>query len=47
MKDGDYMSTRINGHGIGLKSITSTAAKYGGSARFSHEGNEFYTDVIL
>ena len=47
MKDGDYMSTRINGQGIGLKSIESTASKYGGSARFSHKGNEFYTDVIF
>lgn len=47
MKDGQYLSTRSAGHGIGLKSITSTAAKYGGTSRFHHEGREFCIDVIL
>ncbi|MCR5093216.1 MAG: ATP-binding protein, partial [Lachnospiraceae bacterium] len=47
MKDGEYRSTRRNGSGIGLKSIASTAERYGGIARFSHEGNEFYTDVMF
>ncbi len=47
MQNGTYMSTRIGGMGLGLKSIISTAGKYGGRARFSHEGTEFYADVIL
>lgn len=47
LKDGSYLSVRKHGTGIGLKSIRETADKYGGSARFSHEGNEFYTDIIL
>lgn len=47
MKDGQYLSTRRGGQGIGLRSIASTAEKYGGIARFSHEGCEFYTDLIL
>ena len=33
--------------GIGLLSIASTAEKYGGTAEFSHEGNQFYTDIMI
>ena len=47
MKDGQYLSTRSGGSGLGLKSITSTAAKYGGMARFYHESNEFCSDVMI
>ncbi len=47
IKDGKYRSTRRNGSGIGLESIVSTAERYGGIARFSHEGNKFYTDVMF
>ena len=35
------------GHAKSLCLNFGTAEKYGGSARFSHEGNEFYTDIIL
>ena len=47
MKDGQYLSTRSGGSGLGLKSIASTAAKYGGMARFHHEDREFCTDVMI
>ena len=47
VKDGRYLSTHRHGQGIGLSSITSTAQKYGGMVRFSHEGDEFRTDVML
>ena len=47
IKDGKYLSTRRGGSGLGLKSIASTAAKYGGIARFHHEDREFYSDVMI
>ena len=47
MKDGRYLSTRSVGNGLGLKSITSTTAKHGGMARFYHEGDEFFSDVMI
>jgi sensor histidine kinase regulating citrate/malate metabolism len=48
VKDGRYLTTHHRkGHGIGLSSITSTAEKNGGMVRFSHEGKEFNTDVLL
>ena len=46
-KNGHYLSTNKKGNGIGIFSIISTVEKYGGSVRFSHEGHEFYTDVVL
>ena len=45
--DGQYLSTRSGGSGLGLKSIASTAAKHGGIARFYHEGMEFSSDVMI
>lgn len=45
--DGRYVSTHKNGNGIGLASITSTVEKYGGTVVFSHENNEFYTDIMI
>ena len=42
-----YLSTRHSGNGIGLSSIASIAKKNGGSARFYHEGNVFYADIIM
>jgi len=46
--DGEnYLSTKKHGSGLGLKSIRETAARYKGSARFTHNGTEFYTDVVL
>ena len=47
MKDGQCLSTRSGGSGLGLKSIASIAEKYGGIARFYHEGNEFCSDVMI
>lgn len=46
-KGSSYLSTREGGTGIGLTSITLTAQKYGGSARFHHEGCVFCTDVHI
>ena len=46
-KNNRYLSTSHSGRGIGLLSITSTAEKYGGTAEFSHEGGEFYTDIMI
>ena len=43
----EYLSTKKTGRGLGLRSIRETAAKYEGSARFTHEGTEFRTDVML
>lgn len=50
--DGEYVSTRRSGSGLGLRSIRQTAARYGGSVRFRNtcesEGDaEFCTDVVL
>lgn len=42
-----YLSTKHSGKGLGLASITAVAEKYGGSARFSHSGREFFVDVFL
>lgn len=42
-----YLSTHKGGHGIGLSSIAATAERYGGIAKFSHEGNEFHSDITL
>jgi Signal transduction histidine kinase regulating citrate/malate metabolism len=46
-KNDGYLSTSHSGRGIGLLSISSTAEKYGGTAEFSHVGNEFYTDIMI
>ncbi len=46
-KGSAYISTREGGTGMGLTSITLTAEKYGGSARFHHEGCIFCTDVRI
>lgn len=47
IKDGAYLSTRSGGSGLGLKSIRSITLKYGGMARFYHEGKEFFSDVMI
>lgn len=44
--DGKYISTH-GGTGIGLSSIQTTAERLGGGASFSHNKQEFYTDVTL
>ncbi|MDE6254379.1 MAG: ATP-binding protein [Lachnospiraceae bacterium] len=45
-KDG-YRSTKHGGNGIGLASIAAVAEKYGGSAKASNSGTEFFVDVVL
>lgn len=47
MKNGEYLSTHKNGRGIGLSSIRSTAEKYGGTAEFSHDATQFYTNIMI
>ncbi|MCI9173876.1 MAG: GHKL domain-containing protein [Lachnospiraceae bacterium] len=42
-----YRSTKHNGTGTGLASITAVAEKYHGSARISNSEKEFFVDVIL
>jgi len=47
-KSGDgYLSTKRNGDGMGLLSISSVAEKYQGYARISHNEKYFFVDVIL
>ena len=45
--NGMYLSTRRRGTGIGLNSVHSIAAQHGGTARFYHEGGEFFSDVMI
>ena len=47
LSDGKYLSTGRKGSGIGLSSVASTAEGYGGVARFSHRGTEFYSNVAI
>ncbi len=42
-----YLTTKDNGHGIGLSAIAAAAQKYGGSAKASNSDTEFFVDVIL
>ena len=46
-RGGNYLSSHRQGEGIGLKSVMETAAKYGGSAEFSHDENEFFSNVMI
>lgn len=46
-KNGDYMSTKGEGHGIGLKSVGVIIEKSGGSVSFSHIESVFAVSVIL
>lgn len=46
-KDDTYLSTKRDGSGIGLQSISSIAGKYDGFAKASHEGRQFTIDVAL
>ncbi len=43
----NYLSTQRNGSGLGLSSIRSTAEQYGGTAKFSDQGGEFYSDIMM
>ena len=42
-----YLSTDRKGSGIGISSVVSTAESYGGVALFSHQGTEFYRNVVI
>lgn len=44
---GGYMSTKREGQGLGLLSISTVAEKYNGYARMSHEGKMFMVDVMI
>lgn len=46
-KNNTYITTRRSGSGIGLKSITSAAETYGGSAEFRNSDNEFYSNITI
>lgn len=42
-----YLSTKKDGSGIGLLSISATAEKYAGMTRFYHSDGEFYSEIML
>ncbi len=47
-KKGDcYLSTHSSGSGLGLSSVKTIAEKNGGTAQFHHEGNEFFSEVMM
>lgn len=46
-RNGEYLSMRHSGNGIGLKSVRTSAEKYHGKAEFSHSGKEFHSNVLL
>ncbi len=45
-KDG-YLSTKHNGRGTGLTSITAVAEKYNGTAQIHHDSRDFFVDVVM
>ncbi|MGI6721987.1 MAG: sensor histidine kinase [Anaerovoracaceae bacterium] len=47
LKNGIYSSTKRGGSGLGTPSIKSSVEHYGGSAEFSHQGNEFYVNIAI
>lgn len=42
-----YLSTKKDGNGIGLMSISVTAEKYSGVTNFYHSESEFYSEIML
>lgn len=46
-KDGKYFSTKSEHRGLGLASISDIAEKYCGGVEFCHEGNMFYSSIML
>lgn len=42
-----YLSTKKDGNGIGLMSISVTAEKYSGVTNFYHSEAEFYSEIML
>lgn len=45
-KNGDLVSTKPRGEGLGTRSVKSIAAKYGGICRFEEENGMFYASVL-
>ena len=45
--NGEYLSLRHSGNGIGLNSVRASAEKYHGKAEFTHNGKEFLSNVLL
>lgn len=45
--DGVYLPAKKGVHGIGLRSIQTTAEHYGGRATFHHDVENFYSDIML
>ena len=43
----NYLSTKPNHKGLGLKSIHDIAEKYNGGVEFSHDGTTFHSSVML
>ena len=46
-ENGEYLSTKSEHSGFGLKSIAGIAEKYNGEAEFTHENLVFHSSVIL
>ena len=46
-KDGKYFSTKSEHRGLGLDSISDIAEKYHGGVEFRHDGNMFYSSIML
>lgn len=46
-KNGEYLSTKPEHTGLGLKSIVNIANKYNGDTEFTHEDTVFHSSVML
>ena len=46
-ENGDFISTKRTGSGIGISSIKDVARKYGGSAWFDEKGGVFKASIVL
>lgn len=46
-KDAQYLSTKSESRGLGLKILADIAEKYDGGVSFSHEDTMFYSSVML
>lgn len=44
---GEYLSTKENHNGMGLKSITNISDKYNGGVKFNHDDKEFHSCVMI
>ena len=47
LQNHQYLSTKPNHNGLGLKTLENIAKKYGGGASFTHEGTIFHSSVML